>query len=146
MGILRFIFLLVGLAGLVSCQGFQKCNRSAKHIEKAVKLCPEIALTDTIRDTISVSIPAIQFDTVLVKADTISISRDRWNVRLITVRDSIYISGGCDSILVEVPIEVPCDQIQPIKKRPLAWWQITLMVCGGLFLLLVGYLIVRIVY
>jgi hypothetical protein len=118
----------------------RKCNRATKKIEQAIALCPQIAQTDTIRDTVRVRIPAVRIDTVLAKADTIEISKDRWRVRIITKRDSLYITGGCDSIYVEVPIEIPCDTIQPIKVIPAAlkWWQIALMVLGAAFIIYIA--------
>jgi hypothetical protein len=112
-------------------------------VEKAVDLCPEIAQTDTIRDTLQVYIPEVKIDTVLLKSDTIILNKDHWRVRIINTRDSVYITGGCDSIFVEVPVEVPCDTINPTKEVPreFTWWQIALMVLGGIF---IAYITIRI--
>jgi hypothetical protein len=112
----------------------RKCSRATKRIEKAVTLCPSLRSKPVIvRDTVTVLIPEVKHDTVVLKADTIEIVKDRWRVRIIDRIDSLYIEGGCDSIYVNVPVEVECPpQIAPTVtlKASLKWWQIALMVLG----------------
>ncbi len=90
-------------------------NRAAKKLERLVDRFPELLVPDTITDTIRVEIPEIIVDTVVLKSDTISVSKDRWRVQVITRLDSVFITGGCDSIFVDRIVKVPYSVIQPVK-------------------------------
>ena len=124
----------------------RKCNRAANLVEKAVDLCPEIAQTDTIRDTVSTYIPEVKIDTVLLKSDTIILNKDHWRVKIIHVGDSIYVTGGTDSIYVEIPVEVPCDTIQPVKyiEANLKWWQIFLIFSGCILWGIILWMVIKV--
>ena len=134
------LFGLIAIALLSSCgtnKEMRRANRASKKLDKLVARFPELMQQDTIRDTVLFTVPETRFDTVVLKADTIEVEKDRWRVRVITQRDSVYISGGCDTVTVHVPVEIPVDTIQPIKYKPmpLKWWQIALMCLGGFFVL-----------
>ena len=86
---------------------------------------------DTIRDTVSIMTNLTRVDTIFSFSqvfDTITITKDNLTVRYYhdTVHDKIYISGECDTILIEVPYEriveyrVPCDKV--IVKENIQWW------------------------
>jgi hypothetical protein len=112
----------------------RKCNRASKRIAKAVAMCPELMQEpQKVRDTVFVEVLKVEVDTMVLKADTIEVVQDRWRVRIIDRVDSLIIEGGCDSIFVEVPVEVECPPVVGQVKRvnrPLRWWQIALMVLG----------------
>ena len=129
------------LTGLTKEQ--RKCNRAAKKVERAVQKCPAMR-QDTIyvHDTINVTIPEVRVDTLVFRADTVVLTKDRWRVRIIQVGDSMQVDGGCDTITVQVPIVVPCPpQVAPtiVEKAPLPWWKVVLMILGGLFIFVIVY-------
>lgn len=131
---------LIAILMLSSCgttKEMRRANRASKKLNNLVERFPELMQRDTIRDTINVFIPEVKLDTVVLKADTINLIKDRWRVRIITKTDSVYVSGGCDTVTVQVPIQIPVDRIHPTvyKPMPLKWWMILLMGLGGLFIL-----------
>lgn len=119
------------------------CNRQAKKVEKAVEKCPSMRLdTIYVHDTVTVSIPEVRVDTLVLRADTVTLTKDRWRVQIIQVGDSMAVDGGCDTDTIRVPISIPCPpQVAPIitKKAPLPWWKTALMWLGGLFILVLAY-------
>lgn len=112
----------------------RKCNRAAKRVEWATNLCPSMKQDPVIiHDTVTVNLPAIKVDTLVIKVDTIEIVKDRWRVRIIDRIDSLYIEGSCDEDSIDVPIKIKCPpQIAPqiTIKKALTWWQIALMALG----------------
>lgn len=142
---LLFLSLIVCLSGCSTTKEMRKSNRCAKKLERLVAKCPEIARTDTIRDTLTVQVPAVVHDTVVLKADTIEISKDRWHVKIVTIKDSVMVSGGCDTDTLYVPVEVPCDTIQATKYKriPLAWWQTALMFLGAVLIVVVIFRVLK---
>lgn len=111
------LFLAVILISL-SCtlnKDARRKNRAAKKLEKLVDRFPELLIPDTIIDTIRIEIPEVRVDTVVLKSDTINLVKDRWRVQIVTRLDSVFITGGCDSIFVDRIVKVPYNAIQPVK-------------------------------
>ena len=133
------------MTGCVTTKEQRRSNRAARKLERLVERFPELSRTDTIHDTLSVVVPSIEVDTVLLRADTISISKDRWHVEIINTTDSVYISGGCDTDTITVYTETPCDTIQPVvyKSLPLKWYNKALIALGLAFLLIFALIIVK---
>ena len=139
------VLAILLLNSCTTTKEMRRANKAANKLEKLVDRYPELQRTDTIRDTIKVVIPEVKVDTVVLKSDTIEVSKDRWRVRIITKMDSVYIDGGFDADTVYVPIQVPCDTIQATKPvyidRPLSWWEEILSGAGKLALILILFLI-----
>ena len=119
------------------------CNRQSKKIDRAVEKCPSLR-TDTVyvHDTITVTTEAVKVDTMVLRADTVTLTRDRWHTRIIQVGDSMHVDGGCDPDTLRVPVTIPCPpQVQPTIREPsaLPWWKVALMWLGGLFIFVVAY-------
>ncbi|MDE6649303.1 MAG: hypothetical protein K2K45_05175 [Muribaculaceae bacterium] len=72
---------------------------------------------------------------VYINGDTVFIYkwRDRWRTEI--KHDSIYINKT-DTISVPYPVE----KIVEVERDP-AWWELGLMAFGGVFLLLIGYVV-----
>lgn len=139
------IVLCILMTGCATTKEQRRSNRAARKLERLVERFPELSRTDTIHDTLSVVVPSIEVDTVLLRADTISISKDRWHVEIINTTDSVYISGGCETDTITVYTETLCDTIQPTvyRKLPLNWWQKTLIALGIIFLLIFVLIILK---
>jgi hypothetical protein len=95
--------------------------------------------TVTIHDTIRVEIPAVQLDTVFKidqLTDTIEIIKDHYHTKIWTVRDSIFVEGGCDTIRVDKIVErrIPVKYYE--KKTPFWTW---FLIAGLLILLITIY-------
>lgn len=145
-----YAIMLMGLIAIImlsSCsttKEIRQANRSSKKLDKLVERFPELMQRDTIRDTILFTVPETRFDTVVLKADTIEVNKDRWRVRIITKTDSVYVSGGCDTVTVYVPIQIPVERIQPAvyKRLPLTWWQKALMFFGCVLIVWIAFRII----
>jgi hypothetical protein len=91
------IFLIAVL--LNSCAPIK---RHARLVDKY----PFVHTTDTVLliDTFKVFIPEVKIDTVFSLQqliDTVTIEKDRLKIKVYTVKDKIYISGKCDTVIVE---------------------------------------------
>lgn len=115
---IAFLLLLVLLAS---------CSPIKRHA-RLVNKYPFVHKTDTVvlTDTLSIIVPKVQKDTVMLLdsfivalKDTIVIEKDKLKVRITQVHDSIYIDAKCDTVYLDkvVEIEVPvkyyehCDEL-----------------------------------
>jgi hypothetical protein len=109
-----------------------------------------LIVKDTIRDTIRITIPEVEIDTVVDAYklyDTITLYKDRIKVKVWRVKDKVYISGKCDTIYIEKPIERVVYRKIPIKIYEKTPWYKTLLnnIIGILLILLVIYVTYRII-
>ena len=139
------IFLLV----LTACTPQRRFDRLVKKYPYLLTN-DSIVIKDTIRDTIRITIPEVEVDTVVtIKElyDTITIEKDRIKVQVYRVKDKVYISGKCDTVYIEKPIERIVYRKIPVKyyeKTP--WYKILLNnILGILLILLILYITYRII-
>ena len=132
------------------------CCTPQRRFDRLVKKYPylltsdTLIVKDTIRDTIRITIPEVEIDTVVDAYklyDTITLYKDRIKVKVWRVKDKVYINGKCDTIYIEKPIERIVYRKIPIKyyeKNPL--YKILLnSIMGILLILLVLYITYRII-
>lgn len=98
------------------------------------KRCKELCTTDTITINVidTINIESITHDTILsVKFDTILISKDKLQVKLIRVRDSIIINANCkgDTLYIYKQVKAPV-QTYNFTKWEVAkkYWQYLLLI------------------
>ncbi len=81
------------------------------HLNKAVKKDPSLVQKEVVSVVDTVIVPGVEVHDTLVFSDidTVEIVKDNFHVKLVRVRDSIFIDGGCktDTLIrtVSVPIE-----------------------------------------
>lgn len=120
MGKYKKIAFILSLVLLASCS-------PVKRHARLVKKYPFVHKTDTVilRDTLSIIIPKVQKDTVMLLdsfivalKDTIVIEKDKLKVRITQVHDSIYIDAKCDTVYLDkiVEIEVPVKYYESCDK------------------------------
>ena len=119
---MRITLILLSIILLSSCNPFiskdlRKKNKCNRKLERVVKKCPELLNTDTIIDTITVTIPEIRIDTVLkVEIDTLvigdiinaldTIKTDKEKIRYLTqyVTQAMYIDTNLtiDGVFIHI--------------------------------------------
>jgi hypothetical protein len=107
------------------------CYTKKRAIEK---FCITDTLEVTLHDTIRTE--TIRKDTAFVyKGDTITIIKDRLQIKYYRVNDTTYIDGQCigDTIYITKSVKVPT--IQP-KPHPFKWWWLLMAALFGAVLVL----------
>ena len=134
---------------LLSCTPQRRFDRLVKKYPYLLTN-DSLIIRDTIRDTIRITIPEVEVDTIVtIKElyDTVVIEKDRIKIQVYRVKDKVYISGKCDTVYIEKPIERIVYRKIPIKiyeKTP--WYKILLSnVLGILLILLILYITYRII-
>jgi hypothetical protein len=108
---MKNLYILLAITMMVSCYTKKKCVE---------KFCTTDTLEVTLHDTIRTE--TIRKDTAFVyKGDTITIVKDRLQIKYYRVNDTTYIDGACigDSIYITKTIRIPT--LQP-KPHPFKWW------------------------
>lgn len=98
------------------------------------KRCKELCITDTISINVidTINVESVTHDTILsVKFDTILISKDKLQLKLIRVKDSIIINANCkgDTLYIYKKIKAPVQTYQPTMwEFAKKWWQYLLLI------------------
>ncbi len=134
---------------LVACSPQRRFNRLIKK-HPYLLTSDTLVVKDTIRDTIRITIPEVEVDTVVNAKDlydTIVLEKERVKIKVWRVKDKVYINGKCDTIYIEKPIERIVYRKIPVKyyqKTP--WYKILLNnIIGILLILLILYITYRII-
>lgn len=88
---------------LISCSPVKRHSR-------LVKKYPFVHTTDSVRliDTIRITTNKVVSDTVVHESllfDTLVVTKDNLRVKVVKIKDSIYIDGECDTIYIDKVIE-----------------------------------------
>lgn len=142
-------YLIIFLLVLIACTPQRRFDRLVKKYPYLLT-SDTLVVRDTIRDTIRITVPEVQVDTIVsIKElyDTIVLGKDRIKVKVWRVKDKVYINGKCDTVYIEKPIERIVYRKIPVKyyeKTP--WYKILLHnVLGILLILLIIYTTYRII-
>ena len=142
-------YLIIFLLVLTACTPQRRFDRLVKKYQYLLT-SDTLVVRDTIRDTIRITIPEVEVDTIVnIKElyDTITIEKDRIKVQVWRVKDKVYINGKCDTVYIEKPIERIVYRKIPVKyyeKTP--WYKILLNnILGILLILLIVYITYRII-
>jgi hypothetical protein len=108
---MKNLFIILALTTLVSCYTKKKCVE---------RFCITDTLEVTLHDTIRTE--TIRKDTAFVyKGDTVTIIKDRLQIKYYRVNDTTYIDGACigDTIYITKSYKIPT--LQP-KPHPFKWY------------------------
>lgn len=105
---------------LSSCSAEKKLHRLIKKNPHLLET-QIITYRDTIRDTIRVFIPEVKTEKVYSLerlVDTVYIDTAQLNIKIWTnpSRDTVFVSGKCDSIEKFVPVSIPIEVEIPVEK------------------------------
>jgi len=110
---------------------FFSCSPIKRH-SRIVKKFPYVHTIDSIKliDTIRLTTNKVEYDTVIHERmlfDTIILNKDNLTVRVLKIRDSIYINAQCDTIFINKIIErnIP---IKYYKETSFNWWWLCLLI------------------
>jgi hypothetical protein len=122
---MKNLYILLAITIMASCYTKKKCVE---------KFCTKDTLVVTLHDTIRTE--TIKHDTAFVyKGDTITIVKDRLQIKYFRVNDTTYIEGKClgDTLYITKTIKVPT--IQP-KPHPFKWYWLLISALFGAVLVL----------
>jgi hypothetical protein len=115
------------------------CN-PAKQLSRLQTKHPYLFESVTIRDTITVFVPEAKIDTVtILSTDTITLERERLQIRYRVINDSIWITGKCKADTIQVPYQVECP---PTSKIPAKSDKKLIIILVSIILFLIFLLIV----
>ncbi len=92
------------------------------HLKKAVKKDPSLLDKSIVTVVDTVVIPGVEVhDTVsFTNTDTIEIVKDNFHVRLVKVRDSIFVDGGCKTDTIVRSVSIPVEKL--VYKEKNTWF------------------------
>jgi len=142
-------YLIPLLFVIIACTPQRRFDRLVKKYPYLLT-SDTLIIKDTIRDTIRITVPEVEVDTIVSAKelyDTIVLGKDRIKVKVYRVKDKVYISGKCDTVYIEKPIERIVYRKIPVKiyeKTP--WYKILLNnIIGILLTLLLVYITYRVI-
>jgi len=96
----------------------KKLRRAERKIEKLTILYPQLLKRDTINDTIQITIPQVEVDTIFqgTDGDTVTIYKDKLRIQYVRQGDTVYISGQCKTDTIYKTVSVPFEQVVVRKQ------------------------------
>lgn len=91
-----------------------------RRLERLVARHPELRVADTLlfRDTIKLA--PVEVDTALPLinlSDTVVISRDRLEIKLFKVHDTLHVMGKCKADTIVRELRIPVERIKLVKEK-----------------------------
>lgn len=118
---------------------FTSCSPIRRH-DRIVRKYPFVHTTDSIKmiDTIQVITDKVVVDTVFginELPDGVVVEKDNLKIKLITVKDSIYVDGQCDTIFIDKVVErtIP---VKYYEKKSFNWWIIAVVALSSMLIVL----------
>lgn len=113
------------------------CSPIKRH-SRLVRKYPFVHTTDsvTLIDTIQLTTDKVVSDTIVHEStlfDTVIVTKDNLTIKVLKIRDSVYINGECDTIFIDKVIErkIP---VKYYEKKKFNWWMVAFIVLVGLIL------------
>lgn len=121
---MKKIAVLLMVMMLASCS-------SSWHLKRAIMKDPAVMVPKevVIRDTVYTKEVLLRDSFYLKEIDTIVLEKDRYWTKIVRVRDSVYVDGGClsDTVYIEKRVFVP--KVEYVEKdNPSIWWLIFVLI------------------
>jgi len=83
------------------------------HLNKAIRKDPSLLQKEVVSVVDTVIVPGVEVHDTLVFSDidTVEIVKDNFHVKLVRVRDSIFIDGGCKTDTLIRTVSIPVDKV-----------------------------------
>jgi hypothetical protein len=124
-----------------------------RRLERLIARHPELCIRDTVCIRDSVILPAVMADTALAVASVVQpviIHKDRLEIEVRKVHDTLYIRGECKADTVYRTLRMPVDRIKLVKEdksalliRRIPWLAVAVTVIAGLIIFLVQHFLPR---
>ena len=111
----QLLTILIFLIVASSCSPTHRLNR-------LLALHPELKIPDTIVINDTMTIPQVEADTILnidSIHDTVILQKDRLEITINRVRDTLYIRGKCKADTIIVHHTIPVEKIKIVKPDKL---------------------------
>lgn len=123
-GILFFSLysLLIILVLILLASSFTACSPQ-RRLQRLVAHHPELRVADTLLVTDTLVTAAIKADTAIALTaltDTVVIARDKLEIKLLKIRDTIRVTGACKADTIVREVRVPVERIKLVKAEA-AW-------------------------
>lgn len=107
------------------------------HLNKAIRKNPSLLEKEIVSVVDTVIIPGVSIHDTLVfsKIDTVEIVKDNFHVKLVRVRDSIFIQGGCKTDTLIRTVSIPIERI--IYKEKNNWFDKVKLFCFYVILIII---------
>ena len=133
----KYIFYISFLLLLMSCS-------PQKRLHRLVNKHPELSRVDTIKIQDTVIVPGPKVDTVFhssVLKDTLIITKDKLQIRLLKINDTIYLDAKVEPDTVILTKEILVDRIVHVepKKWWIEYWWLWLFLVGGIFIFFLNF-------
>ena len=115
----------LNLSHLSSTREQRELNRCNRKLYRVIEKCPALVGKDTVFIQDTIQIPEVRFDTITeLSTDTVEIRKDHLQIRYVTLKDSIWIEGQCDTIEVirETPVYVTKIEQVDVPAPYIPWW------------------------
>ncbi len=116
-----------------------------RRLQHLVAHYPELLVADTLLVYDTLVMAAIAVDTSIPISrltDTVVISRDKLEIKLVKIRDTIHVKGTCKADTIVREIRVPVEKIKLVKEEAGGWLSKLPWIILGLFFIAAAWKIV----
>ena len=109
--------LLIIIVLILLATSFTACSPQ-RRLQRLVVHHPELRMADTLLVTDTVFTAAITVDTAIPLTrltDTVVIARDKLEIKLVKIRDTIHVTGTCKADTIVREVRVPVEKIKLVK-------------------------------
>lgn len=111
--------LQIILCMLLLASSFTSCSPQ-RRLQRLVAHHPELRMADTLVVTDTLFTAAITADTAIPLTrltDTVVIARDKLEIKLVKIRDTIHVTGTCKADTIVREVRVPVERIKLLRAE-----------------------------
>lgn len=137
---LQFILCMLLLAS-----SFTSCSPQ-RRLQRLVAHHPELMMADTLVVTDTLFTAAITADTAIPLTrltDTVVIARDKLEIKLVKIRDTIHVTGACKADTIVREVRVPVERIKLLRAEGAMLSKVVWIILGLAVITLVWKIVTR---